>query len=65
MTKKINNKIQTQFSIFFVKVSYSISYYIQSKFINFSKFLLSKYLFAEHEFCGYFFTSFGSKDDQL
>ena len=87
MTKTINNKIQTQFSIFFVKVSYSISYYIQSKFIeylivivvnhrgfeippfshiiNFSKILLPKYLFPEHELCGYFFTSFGSNDDQL
>ena len=33
--KKINNKIQTQFIIFFVKVSYSISYCIQSKFIEY------------------------------
>ena len=33
--KKINNKIQTQFIVFFVKVSYSISYCIQSKFIEY------------------------------
>ena len=33
--KKINNKIQTQFIIFFVKVSYSISYCIQLKFIEY------------------------------